>query len=723
MKTHVLIAFKTAVAALLALRISMWLGLSHPYWSAFTVFVLMTPFFGASIEKGVMRLAGTAAGCILGMLIAVVSTGHPAVLIACVFLCALFAAYMGTGPRFPYAATLCGVTAMMVALPSIERPDAAFAIAWARTAEIATGIIIALLFDLALRTRTAADEFSIVLKKMIADAAGLVAVFAAFGTSGTPPETNVEKEWIRRKMLSEFPRLRTLLNLAVYDSGRIRARRQDYAAAIGNLEDIFITITGLEMNRAFTGPASFNANMRAELGAAIGSRKAAFDAVAGGDLGGGPVEELGRALKAVEQKFEQLRADRVPRGYSPEEVAQASAFFEELCALSAGLDRLRLNLADPGGASGTRAAAGRAVQGTANRTWRSKRIRHALKGALAALAATGAWFWWDRAAGVSAVVTVMIVMLATPGQADKKSILRLAGCALGGLVVLAIQALHFSSLDSWPAFVICFFPAFMLFGFIQSGSPKYSYAGLQAALALALTMGDGGSGGMSASPVLERFLGIVLGVVIVAIVHRVLWPVQPVRELRERIAVFWRDCNGWLAEMRSVPAGGPVASMPVGAFESGAKEGPRVCLEWIGEINEDRFVRESRPAALEVAGCLQSMVFRMQALKRALSNPDAAALCGLIDGRLRALDAAFSEMFGYLERGAVEVAGRGPPPDLGAPAGALDAQILEIRRNNITVGRPVREVTAYVSVTARYRDLVAGLSEAGALAGRFGGFN
>ena len=62
-------AFKTALAVAIAYGLALKFNWINPYWTAFTIALIALPTAGQSLNKGIMRLAGTIPGAIVGLLI------------------------------------------------------------------------------------------------------------------------------------------------------------------------------------------------------------------------------------------------------------------------------------------------------------------------------------------------------------------------------------------------------------------------------------------------------------------------------------------------------------------------------------------------------------------------------------------------------------------------------------------------------------------------------
>ncbi|GAA4501844.1 FUSC family protein [Pseudaeromonas paramecii] len=156
-----LFAIKVSCAGLLALSLSIYLGLDRPYWAMMTAFIVAQPFASLSLVKGASRLAGTLIGGIAALCLATWFIQWPLLhlvalslwLALCIFLSLL------EQSLYSYAFLLSGYTALFVTLPYVDHPDGLFLIALSRVEEIGLGIACYLLLDLLLWPRRTHDRF------------------------------------------------------------------------------------------------------------------------------------------------------------------------------------------------------------------------------------------------------------------------------------------------------------------------------------------------------------------------------------------------------------------------------------------------------------------------------------------------------------------------------------------------------------------------------------
>lgn len=143
----VLFSIKMYMAAMLALFIGLCFDLQNPYWALTTVFVVSSPFSGASTSKAHYRLLGTVLGGAMTVILVPNLANSPELLTAAICLwigLCLAISLLDRTPR-SYAFMLAGYTAALTGFPIVDTPDAAFTYVAARVIEIAVGILCAAL--------------------------------------------------------------------------------------------------------------------------------------------------------------------------------------------------------------------------------------------------------------------------------------------------------------------------------------------------------------------------------------------------------------------------------------------------------------------------------------------------------------------------------------------------------------------------------------------------
>src|SRR6202011_2643931 len=130
----------------------------------------------------------------------------------------------------------------------------------------------------------------------------------------------------------------------------------------------------------------------------------------------------------------------------------------------------------------------------------------------------------------------------------RKTLLRLAGCILGGLAALAAMILVSENFDSLPPYLVVIFAVTMFSTYVAQSSEWLAYAGIQAGITFLICY----VGLAPASDVyrpLWRFWGIILGVLTSGFVFLLLWPEYASDKLLERLRTLMRTTLAFATEV------------------------------------------------------------------------------------------------------------------------------------------------------------------------------
>ena len=138
-------ATMAAAAVALAVPIGCAMNLPDVWWAAISAVISTMPTRPASVEKGLLRLVGTAAGASLAYaLIGWIAYDHVACCLALFAVSSIGLLGMAVSPH-GYAWMFLGVTFTLVVLVSLNDPAQAFSVAIYRTLEVCVGITCAIL--------------------------------------------------------------------------------------------------------------------------------------------------------------------------------------------------------------------------------------------------------------------------------------------------------------------------------------------------------------------------------------------------------------------------------------------------------------------------------------------------------------------------------------------------------------------------------------------------
>jgi uncharacterized membrane protein YccC len=153
---------KAALAVILSLLIGVSQGLENPYWSALTVYVLMSqPQAGAIRSKAIFRLLGTILGGAAAIVLVSLCGSHIGMLLFTTILSILLACYAKSLDRTPFNYTwiTMSLTIAVTVLPQVQAPETIFLIAATRVLEIGIAILMIGIVDSIVAPQAATPAF------------------------------------------------------------------------------------------------------------------------------------------------------------------------------------------------------------------------------------------------------------------------------------------------------------------------------------------------------------------------------------------------------------------------------------------------------------------------------------------------------------------------------------------------------------------------------------
>jgi uncharacterized membrane protein YccC len=157
-------------------------------------------------------------------------------------------------------------------------------------------------------------------------------------------------------------------------------------------------------------------------------------------------------------------------------------------------------------------------------------VLHGARSAIAVVVVLMVWILIDLPQVTQMAITIAVVMsapviadggLSTRQAVAQRSLHRVIGCLLGGIVALACLALDITSFPWWLAMIGA---AVWLGMHVQVGKHGVGYVGTQAAFVFIVTLIQGAGPPDSIMPGVDRFAGITGGLGILLIVSLLLWP-------------------------------------------------------------------------------------------------------------------------------------------------------------------------------------------------------
>ena len=283
-------------------------------------------------------------------------------------------------------------------------------------------------------------------------------------------------------------------------------------------------------------------------------------------------------------------------------------------------------------------------------------LRFGLKVALSAMTCYVVYMSLDWPGIRTAFITCCFVALESTGATTRKSMLRLAGCALGGALGFLSLVYLVPHMESIVSLALLTAAVTALAGWIAAGSERVAYAGLQVALAFYLSVFQGFAPDTDFDTIRNRIVGIVFGIIVSSTVFRYVWPEWAIVKMRVALAQMLRR----LAQLVRIPATSPPPDAERAAAETlrgdltgdlnnilGLSE--LAALEGTEPLAEDGFSPEKARRIAEGAQeiYLTAAILAGEAgleewsrLDAAAQSADLAARGGISDHLRRAADAA-----------------------------------------------------------------------------------
>ena len=151
-------------------------------------------------------------------------------------------------------------------------------------------------------------------------------------------------------------------------------------------------------------------------------------------------------------------------------------------------------------------------------------VQFALKATMAAMFCYVAYTAVDWNGIHTCMLTCLIVALGSAGATIQKATLRLVGCAIAGALALASIVFVVPHMTSIAELVLLVAAVTAPAAWIAMGSERTAYVGMQIAFCFYLAVLQGYAPSTDVTEFRDRFVGIVFGVVVMALVFTYVWP-------------------------------------------------------------------------------------------------------------------------------------------------------------------------------------------------------
>jgi len=302
----------------------------------------------------------------------------------------------------------------------------------------------------------------------------------------------------------------------------------------------------------------------------------------------------------------------------------------------------------------------------------------------------------------------------TYGAVVRKTVLRLAGCVLGGLAALAAILIVSRNFDSLAAYLAAIFAVTIVSTYVGESSEWLGYAGIQTGVTFMICY-VGSAPSSDVYKPLWRFWGIVLGVLTSGFVFLFLLPEYASDKLIESLDQLFRTVLAFGKEV----AAGRITQERIAATERRFSANLLQVLNMTDQARlEGRRGAINSAAGIEAATIITRIAYRFEIIARERLSESEAILPEKVRERRAALEqrfcAAFDsvlgrfELAGRLEQPAPAASAALPPP----PINDLKASIEELVADGMFEGRhwPPEARVGFFAQIESYRRLATLLS-------------
>lgn len=478
---------RLTLVCLVTVIVAMALHIPEIHWLIVTIFVVAQSDAQASFDKAIQRALGTLAGGAMAILMVGLLAGKQEMLLLALAFWVVFGIYLSKTQPDSYVFILFGVTVLVAIPDQVADPARAIQMAIIRIQMLAAGSLIGAFAQMALWPENPERQ----LIEDLADRLGL----AIRALDHTVARHAFMPGVLRERLLGPgMARQLDLLTRAEALDDRLRQRHAEQLRLIAEIDRLVAAIVLLR-------------------------REAREQPLDQGEIAA--VDILAAALRRLLSDLQRLKPHDRPMPSPP---AGLRPVIVRLHEIAAGLPALTGFLDILGRRRPSRPPIGRLPRFQPGTKFDPAAMRLAIKGAIAMTLCGLAYqvLLWPGI--TTCVVTAIIVIQPSRGASMRKAMLRSAGAICGGAFGFLALALLGPGTGSLPALLIVAAIGIAGAAYINVGSARISYAGMQTVMAFALVALDQETVTGNANAGIDRVLGILLGIAIATLVDALLWP-------------------------------------------------------------------------------------------------------------------------------------------------------------------------------------------------------
>jgi uncharacterized membrane protein YccC len=702
---------KVGLAGLLALFCSLVLRLEHPNWSVLTVLVMMSSQYVGSITiKAILRVCGTISGAVLGIWLVGSYASSPVILLTAVFLVVGFATYkFGQYPasQTPYFHFLIGLTLLTVATYGVQAPDQIWQTGINRMLENLVGALSALLVTSVLWPRYAREEYFEAGRLALETAGKLLSMETEAYIHGQKISGGVEE--IREKFAQQLSVLRNLLQAGARESTYFRAGLPNYNAFLVALTDLFQS--ALDLDRRRQDESLILDKLGFELEAANTAISEEFAILAAPRLRHEnlPPSRLKERFALLEEKVKAVRGgpEKLFLTLPGEIVTAFLGHFSALQTVCEDLGEIR-------SAMEGLPRVGR-VQPEPKVLWDFLPtvdlfwIRTGIKGGLASVIALFLLRWIHPPGPAAIPLSAWIfTILSRPfvrsgGAGDLGIFQRVFVASLFFIPTVALLQLSTPALANYGVMNLTLFGILFAFGFLTARLAGLTFRTQVIVLGISVFVALNPQQPVPSITIIESFLGLTVGMVIAALVSRLIWPVLPQLLLRDDLVMFFTQLKALLnRERHPEKIRTQLAILPVEARQAAH------------QIRIAGYSAEEQAKVIQLIRRLQSLAMQSTALISQKYFLPKSIGSGL-QAESEQLETVFKAILDSFVKGLHQRDCRGSFPSSQDALTKLEARLEEIRKSGVLSEQTLEVVISVQALANRYQAVAEALADCGSV--------
>jgi uncharacterized membrane protein YccC len=546
-------ALKATLACLICILINEYWHLDYGFFSVISAFVLLSMFYDNTVSKGIQRFIGILLGAILAVLIVNlfydVKPIYLFIMLSWIGLCT----YLYADQRFPYpyAALMSGIFSGVIMLHGAESYSEVESLASSLVIQVAIGVFIATLVYRFL--------WPVNYKTHLRDA--LSAVFEDFGNmflsiKSKTLESQASKIPSIRLSFDTFSHLLDFAKKGFQEQKDVIFPEHSYIRFVGHCKNLFIDTQEFESNlKSQNSILSVDEGIKIHLNEIL-DILSSYSQIIGRTILQNqnnrltPIsDQLIRNIASIEKRLQSSRTDEdVTQRLSQEKLFAAGATLLLLRDIFSDFKNVTkaYNKIQEGGSVDRVTTTPQILEKKVKETFHIsiQSLKHSVKVVIISiLILLGSIFYYIDA-GIQTLITALLISAqANLGQATLKERLRFVAVVIGGFYGL-ICLIIISIFPNFLVFLLLFTLGLFVGSYIATGSERVSYAGVQTGIVLPmiLLISNGPSTG-SLQIAVERFVGVIVGGAIALIILRFIWPDDPLKQLKVKIARSFILCG------------------------------------------------------------------------------------------------------------------------------------------------------------------------------------